>query len=146
MTAPRRSGRPSAISSVGLTGAPSTAAPVAPVPAQPLPPFPDVPAPELAPVPQSAGPVSSRRRDVTTSRTLLPGTTPPPKAEAETTIAYTVRFDLGESMAIDAMGIRLRMETGRRKLDRSEIIRALLRLTETDDAVREALVRELTTS
>jgi len=135
---PRRAGRPGAISSIGLTGAPSTASPVAPVVPQQ--------SPEPAAPPAEAV-VTPRRRDVTSSRQtsparIRPGS--PPKATADTTVSYTLRLDRRESMDIDRLGLDLRYETGRRTLDRSEVIRTLLRLASTDKQVRAALVAELT--
>lgn len=134
---PRRAGRPGAISSIGLTGAPSTASPVAPVVPQ------QAPEPAAPPVEVT---VTPRRRDVTKSQgtsstRIRPGS--PPRATAETTVSYTLRLDRRESMDIDRLGIDLRYETGRRTLDRSEVIRTLLRLASTDSKVREALVAEL---
>jgi hypothetical protein len=66
-----------------------------------------------------------------------------PKADAETTVAYTVRFDVADAAAIDALALELRAETGRRTLDRSEIIRALLLMADKDRAVRLLLVHDL---
>ena len=60
-------------------------------------------------------------------------------------MAYTLRLDIAEAAEIDALGLALRREAGRRTLGRSEVIRALLRLAANDDAVRAALVRELMT-
>jgi hypothetical protein len=124
---PRRSGRPSAISSVGLTGAPSTASAVAPLPEA-----------------RTEAPVTPRPRDVVTSR--RPRTSSAPSATAETTVSYTIRFDQDESSNIDELMIRLKRAAGRRTLDRSEVIRTLLRLADENAAVRAALVDELTPS
>lgn len=135
---PRRAGRPGAISSIGLTGAPSTASPVAPA-------VPQQQNPEPAAPPVAEAIVTPRRRDVTSpspaSTRIRPGS--PPKATADTTVSYTLRLDQRESMDIDRLGIDLRYETGRRTLDRSEVIRTLLRLASTDPKVREVLVAEL---
>ncbi len=68
----------------------------------------------------------------------------PPKTDAPTTVAYTVRFDTTEAAAIDAMVLVLRVEAGRKTLDRSEVVRALLRMAGEDSAVRALLVRKLT--
>lgn len=88
--------------------------------------------------------MTPRRRDVVTSPRQR--STSAPKATADTTISYTVRFDVRESLDVDRLIIGMKHETSRRTLDKSEIIRTLLRLAGEDPAVRAALLRELTTS
>lgn len=70
-----------------------------------------------------------------------------PVATADTTVSYTVRFDIQESLSVDRLALELKGETGRRTLDKSEIIRVLLRLAGElageEPAVRAALLREL---
>jgi len=72
--------------------------------------------------------------------------TPPPaapKTAAATTVAYTLRLDSTESIAVDALVLALRTEAGRKTLDRSEVIRALLQMTGEDAAVRVLLLRKI---
>ncbi len=141
-SSPKRSGRPGGISTIGLTGAPATAAPVAP-PTTPPPPFPDVPTPPLAPVPsQKAAEVKARGEAVTSPRARF--TAPP--ATADTTSSYTLRLHVDDAQEVDELRARLRKRTGRRALDQSEILRGLLRLAVDDEAVRAALINVLTTS
>lgn len=146
MTGPKRASRPGGISSIGLTGAPATAAPVAVPPPTTLPPLPDEPLPPLAPVPtqqQVKDSVASQRREpVTSSRTRFSA----PSATADTTTSYTLRMHVDDADEVDELRTRLRRFTGRRALDQAEVIRALLRLAIDDDRVRAALVHDLTTS
>jgi hypothetical protein len=114
----RRSGRPSAIASLGLTGAPGAPAQVGATTTPP--------APAEAPQPV---------HDVTTSRPH--DVTPQPAA-----VAYTVRLSPEEAHDSDALLLDLRRAVGRR-LDKSATVRALLRLARTDPAVRAALLAEL---
>lgn len=119
-----RSGRPSAIRSIGLIGAPAAAAQISEGPVEAV--------------------VTPRRHDAMTPQ-QQPERSRTPRAGADTTVAYTLRLDIAEAAEIDALGLALRREAGRRTLGRSEVIRALLRLAANDDAVRAALVRELMT-
>jgi len=83
---------------------------------------------------------TSRRRRRTGQETA-------PVATADTTVSYTVRFDIQESLNVDRLALELKAQTGRRTLDKSEIIRVLLRLAGElageEPAVRAALLREL---
>lgn len=87
--------------------------------------------------------MSSRRHDVVTSPRAR-FTAPP--ATADTTTSYTLRLHADDAAEVDELRARLRRWTGRRSLDQAEVVRALLRLAIDDDAVRAALVDELTTS
>lgn len=69
-----------------------------------------------------------------------------PPATANTTTSYTLRLHVDDAQEVDELRARLRRSTGRRALDQSQILRALLRLAVDDEAVRAALVNELTTS
>ena len=69
-----------------------------------------------------------------------------PPATADTTSSYTLRLHVDDAQEVDELRARLRRATGRRALDQSEILRVLLRLAVDDEAVRAALVSELTTS
>jgi len=137
MTGPKRAGRPGGISSIGLTGAPATAAPVAPVPP------PASPTPVPVPTQQAKADVSSRRHEpVTSARARFSA----PPATADTTTSYTLRMHVDDADEVDELRKRLRRFTGRRALDQAEVIRVLLRLAIDDDRVRAALVHELTPS
>ncbi|MFE2945229.1 hypothetical protein ACFXKG_40325 [Streptomyces sp. NPDC059255] len=88
-----------------------------------------------APAPERKAPV--RRRQP-------PGRRAAPRAADA--VSLTVRVAPEEAPYIDALVLALRMETGIR-LDKSEVIRALLRLTEMENGpVRRALVRHLKTT
>jgi hypothetical protein len=58
-------------------------------------------------------------------------------------VSYTVRFSVDELDAADELVRDLRRATGRRRLDRSEVTRALLALAGTDDRIRARLVKAL---
>lgn len=89
---------------------------------------PELPAGEPAPRPRDATTPPRRRGAAPTAAT---GT------------AFTVRFDPDESDEIDLWVLRLRRELGRRQLNKSEVVRALLDAARTDDGVREALLARL---
>ena len=145
MTPPRRRARPSAISTIGLTGAPPAAAPVTgPEQAERrnaienAPPTGD----DLDVTTSRAHDVTgSRRRDVTAPRPHEPTTSPP---AVERPVSYTVRFSLDELDQVDELTRALRRDTGRRRLDRSEITRTLLALASTDERIRTRLAKALT--
>lgn len=105
MTPPSRRARPSMISTVGLTGAPSAATPVAGS--------------------------TNRRQEMPESR-----------PSAERRLSYTLRFEEEESIRIDEFVLELRRHL-KRRLDRSDIIRVLLRLAIDDPQVREILRKSL---
>jgi hypothetical protein len=69
-----------------------------------------------------------------------------PPATADTTSSYTLRLHIDDADEVDELRKRLRRWTGRRSVDRAEVVRALLRLAIDDDRVRAALVSELTES
>jgi hypothetical protein len=122
-----RSKRAGAISSIGLTGAPSQASPIA----GDVELFPEVPTPREPVKPRRHEPVTSRRRFEA------------PPATSSGTTSYTLRLDVADADEVDELRTALRRTTGRRALDQSAIIRALLTLAIDDDAVRSALVRVL---
>lgn len=127
MTAgPKRAGRPGAINSIGLTGAPAAAAPVAPVARQ---------AP--APIPAPSAPLDADRPVPRFEA---------PSATAPSTTSYTLRLHQADAAEVDLLRVRLRGETGRRNLDQAAIVRTLLRMAIDDDTIRAALLRELKTS
>ncbi|MGC0319309.1 hypothetical protein [Kitasatospora acidiphila] len=95
--------------------------------------------------------VASRDRDATVSPERAPrpgaprrrttGSRPAPRvADA---VAMTVRFDPAEALEIDLQMLTLKEETGASRLDKSEVIRELLRLAREHDGVRRTLVRRL---
>jgi hypothetical protein len=59
-------------------------------------------------------------------------------------VSYTVRFSLDELDQVDELTRALRRDTGRRRLDRSEITRTLLALASTDERIRTRLAKALT--
>lgn len=61
-------------------------------------------------------------------------------------MAWTVRYDPDESLAIDTWLLGIRRELGRARLDKSEVIRALVKAARDRPEVREALLDELSTS
>lgn len=113
MSAPRRSGRASAITAIGLTGAPAAPAEI-----------PTGPPPATAP-PQVSEP---RRHDVTT----------PVRRDVETSVAYTLRLTTDESLRLDDLVTAVRRHT-RRRTDRALILRTLISLAETDPLHSELL-------
>ncbi|MER6194900.1 hypothetical protein [Streptomyces cyaneofuscatus] len=66
----------------------------------------------------------------------------PPPAAADA-IPTTVRFDPEESSQIDRFVLELRDDAGRRALDKSEVVRELLRLAREHEPTRKALLRRL---
>lgn len=130
---PSRRGRPSAITALGLTGAPGVPAAIGQAP--PAPPVPD----RVASQPQEAE--TSRPREAVRPR---PREATPLPASGER-ISYTLRMTEDEADALDDLIRAIRRPAGRRRLDKSDAIRALLRLAQRDDAIRAALVAELRT-
>ncbi len=79
-------------------------------------------------------------RDVTPPRPRE--ATLPPAGER---ISYTLRMTEDEADALDDLIRAIRRPAGRRRLDKSDAIRALLRLAQRDDTIRAALITELRT-
>jgi hypothetical protein len=131
-TTPRRSGRPSAIAALGMTGAPTTPTTITDPPTTPNTPTDTV---DDVPTPVRHDVHASRRTDVPTSRTPAGAATP-------ATVAYTLRLTAAESLAADELTLAARRTTGRR-VDRSGLIRALLALATDDPTI---LARALTTA
>lgn len=131
--APKRAGRPGAISAIGLTGAPAAPAPIG------------------SDVVTSRGheATTSRPRGVTSSRShdvTAPQQSPQVRGSAPaaaTAVSYTLRLAPVDADALDDLVRALGREAGRRRLDKSELIRALLDLTRTDDDVRARLLAAL---
>jgi len=94
--------------------------------------------PEVPPTPPVL-PVSPAQpsRDVTASRRR--GGAP----VAATAIALTVRFDPDESYENDDFFLMLQRQLRRGRLDKAEIVRALVRVARTRPEVRQALLDEL---
>lgn len=101
--------------------------------------------PAVTPVPKQATkkPVTSRPHEPATSARARFSA---PPATADTTTSYTLRLHVDDAAEVDELRARLRKRTGRRALDQAEVIRILLRLAIDDEAIRAALVSELTTS
>ncbi|MFI7632408.1 hypothetical protein [Microbispora rosea] len=94
--------------------------------------------------PRSQDATEARDRDVATPRKTTRPRTParsrrgaPAAAEA---VALTVRFDPDEYTEIDEWLLTLRRELGRTKLDKSEVVRALLQAARERADVRRALL------
>jgi hypothetical protein len=66
-----------------------------------------------------------------------------PAPRAADAVALTVRFEPEESDDVDAFLLELRREAGRRRLDKSEAVRELLRLAREHEPTRKALIRRL---
>jgi hypothetical protein len=79
-----------------------------------------------APEPESAEAVTPRRRDPETAKTSPP-------------VSYTLRLTADESMAADELLLAARRLSGRR-LERSDLIRALLELTAQDRTLLQRVV------
>ncbi len=113
----------------------------APRPAEPAEAGPAEPTKAAEPAP-AADVVAPRRHDATT-----PKAPPRPRRRgaprAEDAVALTVRFDPEESEEIDLLVLELRREAGRRRLDKAEVVRELLRLTQEHAGTRRALLRRL---
>jgi hypothetical protein len=102
--------------------------------ALPLPPVePEAPA---VPPPPPVSPTQAPR-DVMTPRRR--GGAP----EAATAIALTVRFDPDEAYENDDFFLMLRRQLRRARLDKAEVVRALVRVARTRPEVRQALLDEL---
>jgi hypothetical protein len=86
----------------------------------------------------AAPPVTPGRLDVTTSRA-------PARAAAGRT-AFTWRLTAGQAVQLDEMTLRLKRELGRGKLDRAEMLAALVALAADNPAVFGALVARLASS
>ena len=121
MSAPKRSGRASAITAIGLTGAPAAPAEI-----------PAGPPPATTPPQVSA----MRPRGASAHR--------PREGEApEPVVSYTLRLTTDEALLLDELTTAVRRHT-RRRTDRAGILRTLLRLAETDP-VHSELLRALKT-
>ncbi|MGW6605475.1 hypothetical protein [Streptomyces sp. NPDC055036] len=66
----------------------------------------------------------------------------PPPAAADA-VPTTVRFDPEESSEVDRFVLELRDDARRRSLDKSEVIRELVRLAREHEPTRKALLRRL---
>lgn len=77
------------------------------------------------------------RREAVTSRRSAPA--------AAASVAWTIRYDPVESMEIDEWLLELRRELGRSRLDKSEVVRALVQAARQEPRVRRILLDILTT-
>ena len=77
-------------------------------------------------------PKLARRRDVISS----PGRSPAPARRT----AFTWRLTADQALALDEMTLRLKRQLGRAKLDKAEMLAALVGLAEENSAVFGALV------
>ncbi|MFH8797697.1 hypothetical protein [Streptomyces sp. NPDC017941] len=66
----------------------------------------------------------------------------PPPAAADA-IPTTVRFDPDESVIIDMFVLELQTDAHRRRLDKAEVFRELIRLAREHEPTRRALVKRL---
>ncbi|WP_329404998.1 hypothetical protein [Streptomyces melanogenes] len=66
-----------------------------------------------------------------------------PAPRAADAVALTVRFEPEESDEVDDFLRDLRREAGRRRLDKAEAVRELLRLAREHEPTRKALIRRL---
>jgi hypothetical protein len=66
-----------------------------------------------------------------------PGPSAPPKPSK-----YTLLLDQDDALTLDQLALTLRRRTGR-PVDKSEILRALIRLADTDPAVSDGLTKSL---
>jgi hypothetical protein len=80
------------------------------------------------------GVMTPGRQDVTTSR---------PAASPAGRIAFTWRLTPAQAFTLDDMTLRLKRQLGRGKLDRSELLAALVGLADDNPAVFGALVARL---
>ncbi|MFE6189810.1 hypothetical protein ACFQ6U_35885 [Streptomyces sp. NPDC056465] len=87
--------------------------------------------------PQESEPV---RRKAPAGRTRGGHRPPPAAADA---IPTTVRFDPEESAEVDQFVLELRVEAQRRNLDKSEVVREVLRLAREHEPTRRALLKRL---
>ncbi|MEV8107093.1 hypothetical protein [Streptomyces sp. NPDC088135] len=74
------------------------------------------------------------------------GTTAPrpkqPAPPAPKPSKYTLLLDQDDALTLDQLALTLRRRTGR-PVDKSEILRALIRLADTSDPINEALAKTL---
>ncbi|MFJ8677708.1 hypothetical protein [Streptomyces sp. NPDC093589] len=95
---------------------------------------------------QQAGGEDEADNEPTGRRPSSPGRTRggrrPPPAAADA-VPTTVRFDPQESSQIDRFVLELRDDAGRRALDKSEVVRELIRMGMEHEPTRRALLRRL---
>lgn len=81
-----------------------------------------------------------------TARPPRPGRTRggrrPPPAAADA-IPTTIRFDQEEAAEVDQFVLELRVQAGRRNLDKAEVFREVLRLAREHEPTRRALLKRL---
>jgi len=85
-----------------------------------------------------------RAQEITTPRRqdrMKPGRRTAPSAADS--VAFTIRFDAAEAIEIDAWVLSLRQELGRGRLDKSEVLRALITIARKQTSVQRALIRSL---
>lgn len=132
---PSRKGRPSAISSIGLTGAPSAAASVA-SPAE---------SPQVEDLRRQDAETSrrqdaetSRRQDIETPRRRDASTASP----GDGTVAFTLRLTADEALDLDELQLDFRRAL-RRRVDKAGIFRTLLVLAADDPDLRKRVADQL---
>lgn len=139
---PARKGRPSAISSIGLTGAPSAAASVASSSASPQ--VDNVrrhdvttSGPRDASTSISHDVATSKHLDVQASsqRNVAP-------AAGDGSVAFTLRLTADEAIDLDELQLEFR-RTLRRRVDKAAIFRALLVLAAADPDLRQRMADQI---
>lgn len=91
----------------------------------------------------TTGAAPNQRHDGTTAQRRNGETANPPPEPAR--IKFTLLFTEADAVAFDQLVLDMRSATGRRRIDKATIVRALLGLAETDDPTRAALLDSLRT-
>lgn len=81
---------------------------------------------------------TASRRDGTTAQRRRPAAPPAAPAETEHRSKYTLLLDPDDALAFDQLALNLRRRTGRR-VEKSEILRALIQIAFINPATGEAL-------
>ena len=66
-----------------------------------------------------------------------------PTVGSTDTIGYTLRFTQAEAFADDELVLHMRRRAGLKRLDKAEVIRALLRIARTDPQLQARVLGEL---
>jgi len=132
MAPPRRA---SSIAAIGLTGAPAAPTEVerAAVPERERPTVPEQERPTVRPSRRSRG-ATGHRGDGATARRR--------PADDGTSVKYTVLFTRADAFAADDLMTTLGRARGR-KVDKSQVVRELLRMAAADPALRDRLLDRL---
>jgi hypothetical protein len=95
------------------------------------------------PVPGTGDGTTASRQNGATARRRNGRTAPePPKADPPKPSKYTLLLDSDDALILDQLALELRRLTGRR-IEKSEIMRALIRRAYTDRPTADALVAAL---